>query len=640
MRYVIFDVETNGIQNFSSLSDLDRIHCVVAQEVVPLNHVQNTGIDPRTGHMTGEDAGVQFHPEGPVRVYRGDSRKELDECEEFIQSADVIIGHNLIGFDVPVGSRARNKCRFYRKDREAMLDTLVMSRLAFPHLADLDYRRKDFDKKFIGSHSMKAWGLRLGNNKTEYCGGFDELSEEMIEYCKQDVAVNIDILNHLCKEHPWLMERRGQHGLVVPAPCLRTELEFAFVCRLQEMNGIGFDESRAQDLAMFLEKRRSQIKNDLVKKFSPIDEIVMKTKTKPVEFNPNSRQHLAKALQGLGWKPQDFTPNGQPKVDETVLSGLTQYPEAKAMAEFLMLSKRLGQLSYGREAWLSLLEEKDGTHRRTIHGGVNTLGTITGRCSHRRPNVAQVPSVSSPFGYECRSLFIPRWKSMRMVGCDASGLELRCLAHYLHPYDDGKYTNLIKKGDIHTANQEAAGLETRNQAKTFIYALIYGAGPAKMGTIVGGGAREGKVLMNQFYKNMPALKMLQTRVQKAYRTRGYLLGLDGRRLQVRSAHSALNTLLQGAGAIIMKNFTNLVHKEARIFKVPDESRMIHYNQLAHIHDEVQYECSEKDVDHLQKIIYRSFANSAKIPGLKTESGKLHCPIVGEVRVGDNWAETH
>ena len=237
-----------------------------------------------------------------------------------------------------------------------------------------------------------------------------------------------------------------------------------------------------------------------------------------------------------GWKPEKFTGEGKPQIDESILTAM-DYEEAKVLVQYLTIGKRLGQLAEGKEGWLRSV--KDGR----IYGAVNTNGALSGRCTHSRPNVAQVPSSSSLYGPECRSLFLPN-EGHVMVGCDCSGLELRMLAHFLAFADNGAYVRLVTEGDPHTANQEAAGLPTRASAKTFIYALIYGSGDQNLGKLVGGGAKEGAAMRKKFLDGMPAFKKLKAAVDHNVQTKGFLLGLDGRKLPVRSKHSALNLLLQ------------------------------------------------------------------------------------------------
>jgi len=278
-----------------------------------------------------------------------------------------------------------------------------------------------------------------------------------------------------------------------------------------------------------------------------------------------------------------------------------------------MLQKRIGQI----ESWIDAVQD-DGR----VHGRVITNGAVTGRMTHMSPNMAQVPNSGSPYGHECRELWTID-KGNKLVGIDASGLELRMLAHYMN---DDEYTNEVVSGDIHTANQTAAGLHTRNQAKTFIYAFLYGAGSAKIGSIVGGSAKEGQKLIDSFLRNTPRLKALREKVARIYSTKGWLPGLDGRKLLVRAEHSALNTLLQGAGAIVMKQALVLFKKELT-------KQKIWYEFKANVHDEWQVECKEEDAEKVGKIGVQSIVDA----GIML---KMRCPLDGEFKVGDSWKATH
>ena len=248
-------------------------------------------------------------------------------------------------------------------------------------------------------------------------------------------------------------------------------------------------------------------------------------------FNLNSRKQIGEYLQDFGWKPKKETPSGLPVVDESILFAVKDIPEAQLIAKYLMVQKRVSQV----QSWVEAAD--DDTDR--IHGYVNTLGAVTNRMTHSKPNLAQVPASYSPYGKDCRKCFIAR-DGYKLVGFDASGLELRMLAHYMN---DQEYTNEILNGDIHTANQGLAGLESRDQAKTFIYALLYGAGDAKLGSVAGGGAKLGGELKERFMSNLPAFATL--RDNTAREAADWIIkGLDGRKLHIRSEHAALNTLLQ------------------------------------------------------------------------------------------------
>lgn len=350
---------------------------------------------------------------------------------------------------------------------------------------------------------------------------------------------------------------------------------------------------------------------------------------KTVVFNPNSRDHISNRLMKIyGWKPVDRTPSGKPKVDETVLSKLP-YPEAKKLAEYMMIQKIIGMLAEGDNAWLKL--QKDGR----IHGSIITNGAVTGRATHSRPNVGQVPSVKKPLGAACRELF----GTYPQLGCDVSGLELRMLGHFMALHDNGEYAREVIEGDIHTINQKAAGLPTRDHAKTFIYAFLYGAGNGKIGSIVGKSPMVGGKLRKKFLTKVPALKRLQSGVQAACETRGHLKGLDGRILHIRSSHAALNTLLQSAGALVCKQwiveFVRLL-KQHGLYQTDVKI-------VAWVHDELQIEisenlvCSEENEDELRSLVGDICVEAIERAGAHFN---LRVPLTGEYKIGNNWKDCH
>ena len=275
-----------------------------------------------------------------------------------------------------------------------------------------------------------------------------------------------------------------------------------------------------------------------------------------------------------------------------------------------MYQKRVSQI----EPWIDAVQE-DGR----VRGYVNSNGTITGRMSHSDPNLGQVVSVNSPYGKECRACWVVP-NNKRLVGIDASGLELRMLAHYMN---DKEYTNEILNGDIHSHNQRIAGLESRAKAKTFIYALCYGAGDKKLSTILGGGTKEARGVREHFLDNLPAFKSLKDKVARAA-TRKYLKGLDGRKLFVRSEHAALNTLLQGAGAIVMKRALVLFN---------DYIKDLDAYCVANVHDEWQVEVNKDQADEVGKLGVQAIKDA----GISFD---LNCPLDGEYKVGGSWYETH
>ena len=512
-----------------------------------------------------------------------------------------------------------------------IFDTLIMSRLVWSDLKQNDFRyvkkNKDFPMKLIGSHSLAAWGMRLNNLKTDYEGGWERWTEEMQRYCEQDVYANLTLYERIMSKEP-------------SAESTQLEHDFAAIIRKMEAVGFAFDETKAHALLAQLQSRKALLEGQLQQAFPPweirepfIPKVNNKTrgyekgvltyKVKEVVFNPASRDHIADRLKEMrGWKPTEFTANGKPKVDEEVLKRL-DYPEAALLVEYLLLNKRIGQLATGQNAWLKLV--KNGR----IHGHVITNGAATGRCTHNRPNIAQVPSIGAPYGKECRTLF-HAGEGFKLVGADLSGLELRCLAHYMARFDDGAYAEEVVNGDVHTANQKAAGLPTRDNAKTFIYGFLYGAGPAKIGSIVGGSEKEGKRLINKFMKATPAIKQLRQAVSQAVKQKGHLIGLDGRVLPIRSEHAALNTLLQSAGAILSKRATVILYDmlDDMGYEFGKDWALV-----AHIHDEMQIIAKEEIADIVGKQAVEAFEAAG-------EYYDFRCPITGEYKVGDNWADTH
>ena len=509
--------------------------------------------------------------------------------QKVLNDVEKIVGHNLIGFDVGVLDRVWN----IRISRDHVVDTLYLSRLYNPSQE--------------GGHSLRNWGAILGGTGKIAFEDFDAgLTEEMVRYCIADVELTEQV-------HKWLEMQLDKEGFSQQS--IDLEHRVGWITTEQERNGFKLDVPYAEKLMMDLMFEMNNIESELQSIFPPIVEERWSEKTgkqlkdKVTVFNPGSRKQIAERLQGLGVKFDKKTEKGNIIVDEKVLEGIDR-PEAKAVARYMMLQKRVAQI----DSWLKAVKD-DGR----VHGRVITNGAVTGRMTHQSPNMAQVPAVSAPFGTECRSCWTVDEGNV-LVGIDASGLELRMLAHYM---DDEDYTNEILNGDIHTANQRAAGLETRPLAKTFIYAFLYGAGDAKIGAIVGGNSGTGRRLKERFLHNTPALEELRGRIDRQAQS-GVLVGLDGRKLRVRSQHAALNTLLQGAGACVMKQA--VVH-------LADKLRNIPHKFVANVHDEWQIETPAHYADTVGRIGVRSIRIAGETLGLR-------CPLDGEYRVGNNWAETH
>jgi len=508
-----------------------------------------------------------------------------EECHEFVswaKNVEQFIMHNGISFDAPVLNRLIGSTIQLRQIR----DTLIESQL--------------FNPVREGGHSLKAWGERLSDTKIEF-KEFDCYTPEMLEYCKQDVRLTHKVAQQLDKE-----------GVKFSTKSIRLENCVRAIVDQQEKNGFTLNLRGAMMLLSELQEEEEGLVATATEMFPP-KELQLKTKVKYIPFNIASRKQIAERLMEKGWKPTKHTDKGNVIVNEETLSHI-KMPEAQMFSRFFLLQKRTGML----KSWIKECHDDD-----KVRGKVMTLKTITGRMAHNSPNMAQVPASYSPYGKEFRSLWtISDPDNYNLVGTDASGLELRCLAHYMK---DKEYIHEVVNGDVHTANMKMAGLTNRDQAKTFIYAFLYGAGPAKIGKVVGGGAAQGRELIESFLSNMPALKRLRTQVTEAA-TQGSIKGLDGRWLQIRSEHAALNTLLQGAGAIICKEW--LVQMTKQINEMKLNAKLV-----GSIHDEYQFEVSIEDTPQFCEITKQAILDTEKILG-------VICPLDSEYKVGKTWAETH
>jgi hypothetical protein len=551
-----------------------------------------------------------------------------------------------------------------------IVDTLVWSRLVFSNIDKIDMvlmKRGQLPGKLYGSHSLEAYGFRLKvlkgspkswDNGEDGSSVWDTFTPEMSVYCKQDVVVTNALYDKLLTFN-------------YPNKAVELEHNIAWYCGVMERNGFYFDAKGASELYATLVLKRNELVTKLLKTFGswyePVKVMTPKgnnkrygyvagcplTVIKRVEFNPGSRHHIAKVLKDRGWIPTVFTPTNQPQVDEEILKDVKNIPEVPLIMEYLLVEKRIGQIAEGKQAWLKL--EKSGR----IHGRINPNGAVTGRASHSNPNVAQVPSVGSPYGEECRALWGPK-KGWLQVGVDASGLELRCLANRMYQYDDGEYAQEILSGDIHTKNQLAAGLPTRNNAKTFIYGFLYGAGDAKIGSIVGGDSTDGKRLKESFLSATPAIRSLRDGIKSdlvesekwrdgestvKWRKKQHpecpsldatrcLIGLDGRLLHVRSPHSALNVQLQSDGALICKKWVCLTNEILEQEHGLIQGEHGDFMCMGWIHDEMQFGAKNKEVAELILVVAQQAMR------LTQQYFNIQCQLDTDGKIGANWKECH
>lgn len=697
MREVICDLETDGL-----LDQVTTVHNFLIRII---------------------DDGVA----SPVYAYRN---HEAEDALAVINSADVLINHNLVSYDIPVLEKLYPE---WRLGEDILLrDTMVLSRMVFANVKDGDFRLFEAGKiegKLIGQHKLEAWGQRLGLHKGDYAKAReakareqgitdpDEIrhfvwgtwNPEMEEYGKTDVEVT-----HLLWEK---IKAAGWSDMAT-----RLEHRIHHIMFLQEQFGFHFNVPKAQELAASVRDEHIRLTTETVAHFGRWAAPKKKSKEPPrpeygeddsrkvwaevvcpektlrykdplradrvagepfcpiviKEFNPNSRPQIVDRLSTIyQWEPVDFTEKGNAVVDDDVLRTLAQHiPVAENLAELFFLSKLLGALETGDNAWLAKVV--DGI----LHGYVNTGGTVSGRASHLSPNVAQVPKVlvltvvdkdtgevnkklidpktgkpfpycyeddgvtlrkktivygrAGKFGFECRSLFgpPPGWWQM---GCDLSGIELRCLAARLAEFDDGEYVLIVLDGDPHTKNMLAFQIDSRDKAKTTLYAIMYGGGDLKVGSIVlppsataGEMKARGKQLKANLQSGIPAFGKLIRKVTQEAR-RGYLTGLDERKLFVRSKHAALNLQLQSDAALISKLWVVM------FFDMMTEAGYVHgvdWGMMAWVHDEIQAACRTEEIaKHAAEIC----VEAAKLAG---EAFNYRAPVGAEAKIGRNWAETH
>jgi len=643
----VWDYETDGF-----LETMTQVHCGVICDAY------------------NEDSAMEY-------CLGAEGKIALDALDKF----EVLVGHNIIGYDLPM---VKQMYGWEPRKEVIIIDTLFLSRLYNPDLEgghSLGSWGERLKEPKTSYHPVTDELQPVYNPDEKFpsknpCWTGSIYTENMGSYCKQDVIVNTRTfwkLLDLTKNFSWLS--------------ITCEMVTATIIQRQMQHGFVFKKEEAEKLLALLTSKVIALEEEVHRTFKPIAKLIKVvqpkvkmdntissvglgkilnwedvicvpnvTRSETVvtretynqftettekrdvivknveyhtgsfsliewpDFSLGSRQQIAERLLQAKYKLTKKTEKGNFIIDDEVLQVAADagIPEAKPLAEYFMLTKREGMV----KDWIkrAVYHEEQGVWR--MHGRVNTLGAISNRMTHNSPNVAQVPSPKSKYGKECRSLFGCR-RGYKLVGCDASGLELRCLAHYMN---DPVYTKELLEGDIHTANQVAAGLPDRNSAKTFIYGFLYGGGDAKIGQIVGGNAKIGKKLKEQFLNSTPALKKLRDGILHVTSFRKWLKGLDGRIIRVRSSHSALNSLLQGAGAIVCKHW--LIEFMSQLDKAG-----IYAEPCANIHDEANVEVLEKDAEQVAKIMEQAFLTV-------TKTLKSNCLLEGEAKIGNTWYEVH
>lgn len=615
---LFFDIEANGLtgprdRDGNRPKWPDTVHCLCVKDI-------------------DEDGRVlRFHDHAGKAPRDGDIHGGL----RFLTQARELCGHNAIAYDLPVLHQL-----YGFKFGGVLRDSLVDSHLMFPWIGGTDYNREGFPQELRGYHSLEAWGLRMKAEKAEYLPDVPDSEKwqrwtpEMVDYCARDVEVGVRL---------WRFFEKQQY----PDECRRREVAFADYIRRQIWNGVGFDIDAAERLSLeftaFMGEHEQELADALgtwTKRW--VTPKRKEKKSKEVQFNPRSREDVARALvEKFGWEPEEYTNSVRawgrvPKMNEEALRLIDpeRIPFRDLLVDWFVVKQRLSMLD-GAGAQKGILpfamkDERLGQYR--IHGHVNHNGAVTGRCTHSKPNL-NVPRPSSPYGPRMRALFRPR-PGWRMVGADLAGIEARGAAHYLHPYDGGALRERVERGSVHDETQAALGVRTRQAAKNCTYAVLYGAqGPtvARTLTLADGKVytvEEGERARQVILDTMPGLARLQQDVMDAWQERKYLRGVDGRRIRPRKRSAVLNNLIQGFGAVAMKAAT--VRAEVLLDEhVGPEN----WAPMIHVHDELQIEVDPRFTEPAKKLVEDAMRSSSEELGLRVS-------IEGESKEGDSWADTH
>jgi DNA polymerase I-like protein with 3'-5' exonuclease and polymerase domains len=657
----VFDIESDGLLIGEDV--LTKLHCINAID-------RRTGQEYRfTDHEyyqdeEGNTTDVPCPRDGSITT--GLDKMAQQEC---------LAGHNIIGYDLPAIRLLYTESDEQIPDQKRY-DSAVAGKCLYPNLKDKDWANKRKgklpDNFYAGDNSLRGWALRAGGalkkdfNPKDYGHTWRTMpfTKDMDDYCMDDVRANVSVIE--------MQEQAAGYSQAA----LDLEFAVAEIIKLQETTGVRFDVEAANKFAGELYTRLHELEGEARNAFPPcyvkdgaaktfkknmrrknkhndcfeyIEAGVTVQPVKLIDFNPGSRPQIEARLRAkYDWEPTEFTDKGRAKIDEEVLKALP-FPETQTIGDYMMVQKRLSQLAEGKTAWIKSVREDTGR----IHGRVDQLGTGTGRMSHFGPNLSAVPKNESPYGTECRSLFIAD-EDRVLLGMDADALELRVLAHFLARFDGGRYVKIVLEGnskdktDMHSRNQSAIQLRLRDSAKTFFYAWLYGSGNFNLGTIHLADFTAEKLA--QFYKafppgekrrrkiaalgkrgrdrmvaGIPGIQRLLDAVEKAAE-RGYILGLDKRRIPVRSKHSILNFLCQGSGALVMKRALVIAfaaYREAGMDVLP----------LLNVHDEFQLSVTLEESENAGAIAADAVRQAGEYYGFR-------CPLAGNYDVGSNWSETH
>jgi len=600
---LVFDIEGNGL-----LPELTKFHCSGAIDIT-----------------TDKEYWFRSH--------------QLKEFLELLSNADIIVAHNAFGYDIPALKKlAELNGLSWDVDPKKVHCTKVMSQV-------LNYRRFGF------GHSLKQWGEFFKDNKSDYNGSWEEFNEDMFEYMKQDVRLGAKTYQYLLKELSAYCKRSNSREV---ASALRLEMELDRIMVEQCQNGWKFDIKGAKRLTKTVDAKMKAIEAFInpklparVKRVDDEPKKPLFTKTgKHISYQSRwfkldpditvdesplwgefSRIELIAGdvgntdivktfLYSLGWKPDEWNwkkRNGSfvkvsPKLTDSSLEGLGDV--GKALMEYYTLRSRKAIL----EGWIPHVDSNS-----RLHGDVFNIGTPTFRQTHKI--IANLPSGKAVLGPEVRGLFIAP-KGRVLVSADSAACQLRLLAHFMR---DDDFTNEVLKGDIHQKNADILGCD-RATAKPFIFAFLYGAGGKKLGTILGRSEREGNKAKNTYLESIPSLKALIGKCQNIVECQGWIPGLDDRPIHVESTHKALNYLIQGAEAVVMKATVKMIDER---LKEAD----IDFKHLLFYHDEHTVEVREDQAEQAREIIMKCFEDAPKAYGIDI----MTC---GDCKIGKDYYHVH
>jgi len=613
---------------------------------------------------------------GDLHVFRrlSDDVSETERLRSLLCSAERAVGHNLLGYDVPVlDSLLRINVPVSKT-----IDTLVISKL-------VDYSRS-------GGHSLETYGERFGHLKLAFTD-FSQYSQEMEDYCARDVEITALVYAHFL---PIISDQEWNASI-------RLEHEFQRIVNALHINGFHFNTDRALSLLRNIEQELGGLDLEILSAFPPREIVVKEFTTKltkfgtiskssvpkslrdqihlyepgktykqteMVPFNPSSVKQIITVLNEAGWKPTVKTKthieverelsrakynrsdnqvdlkDQYAKIEQLKIFGwkineenLSTLPEtapapARLLAKRILLESRRRTLT----EWLSLVRP-DGR----IHGKFIGIGAWTHRMAHQNPNCANIPTGAKLHGDVMRSL----WQAPRnrlLVGVDAEGIQLRIFAHYI---DDPEFTRSLVEGkkddqtDPHSLNARILGsvCNNRQTAKRFIYALLLGAGINKLAEILDVSQNATRSALDRLMDRYQGFQKLKDEIIPLDAKRGWFLGLDGRRVLIPGTdvgsrrHLCMSGYLQNGEAIVMKKACLLWHET-----IQEDFKMVNF-----VHDEWQTEV-KNDINLAMKIAKKQ-ADSLKIVG---EELNLKCPLAGsywnddhkDYTIGKNWSITH